>query len=258
MIAAGIDVGAKTTKAVIVEDDRILGRSSLVQTGFNQQESAEQAFTEALQQAGLEKSAIQRTFSTGAGAKAVTFAAADISDVRAAARGASHFVPSAHTIIDVGAEEGRCIRVNDDGRVMDFAVNEKCAAGTGAFTEAMSRALEIPLEEMGALSLESTKEVLINAQCAVFAESEVVSLIHAKTEKKDIVRAVHNAIASRIGSMVRRVGIENDVAMVGGLAHNAGFVDALKRSLQVELTVPENPDFVGATGAAIEAASKEK
>ena len=128
----------------------------------------------------------------------------------------------------------------------------------GSFIEAMSRALEIPLEDMGALSLKSKEEVPLNAQCAVFAESEVVSLIHAKTAKQDIVRAVHDAIASRIGSVVRRVGIENDVALVGGLAHNVGFLDSLKSSLEVEITVPKDPDYVGAVGAALEAALKEK
>jgi benzoyl-CoA reductase subunit D len=258
VIAAGIDVGAKTTKAVIVEDDRILGRSSLVQTGFDQQASAEKALGEALKEAGLEISDIERIFSTGAGAKAVTFATTDISDVRAAARGASHFIPSTRTVIDVGAEEGRGIRVDANGRLIDFAINDKCAAGAGAFTEAMSRALEIPIEEMGALSLKSRTVVPMNAQCAVFAESEVVSLIHAKTEKQDIVRAVHDAIASRVGSMVRRVGIETDVALVGGMAQNVGFLDSLKRSLEVELIVPKDPEFVGATGAALEAAQKEK
>jgi benzoyl-CoA reductase subunit D len=192
------------------------------------------------------------------GAKAVNFATADVSDIRAAARGASYFMPSARTVIDVGAEEARGIRVDETGRVLDFAINEKCAAGTGAFIEAISRALEIPLEEMGALSLESKIEIPLNAQCVVFAESEVVSLIHAKTPKQDIVRAVHDAIASRIGSTVRRVGIENDVVLVGGMAHNPGFLNSLKRSLKTEITVPEDPDYVGATGAALEAAQKEK
>jgi benzoyl-CoA reductase subunit D len=230
----------------------------LAQTGFDQQESAEKALRVALEQAVLERSVISRTLVTGVGAKAVNFATADVSDIRAAARGASYFMPSARTVIDVGAEEARGIRVDETGRVLDFAINEKCAAGTGAFIEAISRALEIPLEEMGALSLESKIEIPLNAQCVVFAESEVVSLIHAKTPKQDIVRAVHDAIASRIGSTVRRVGIENDVVLVGGMAHNPGFLNSLKRSLKTEITVPEDPDYVGATGAALEAAQKEK
>jgi benzoyl-CoA reductase subunit D len=232
----------------------VLGRSGLVLTGFDQSESAEKALADALAVAGVERAALGRTVATGAGAKAVPFADEGISDVKAAARGARFLFPSARTVIDVGAEEGRGIRSDGRGGVIDFAVNEKCAAGAGAFTEAMSRALEVPVEEMGALSLKSQNAVPMNAQCAVFAESEVVSLIHARTPKPDIVRAVHDAIASRIGSMVRRVGIEPDVALVGGLARNVGFVDALRRNLGVEILVPEDPDYVGAIGAALVAA----
>jgi benzoyl-CoA reductase subunit D len=191
------------------------------------------------------------------GAKAVTSAAKEVSEVRAAAHGAIHFLPSARTVIDVGAEEGRAIRVNDKGRVLDFAINDRCAAGAGAFIEAMSYALEIPLEEMGALSLKSTVEVPINAQCVVFAESEVISLIHANTAKQDIARAVHDAIASRIGSMVRRVGIENDVVLIGGMANNVGFREALERNLKEGVVIPETPEYVCAVGAALEAAQRE-
>jgi len=251
VITAGIDVGAKTTKVVILNGDQIVGRSDLILTGFDQQEAAERALTQALVAAGLEQRAIERVVATGAGAKAVHYAHDTISDVKAAARGANRFVPSARTVLDVGAEEGRGIRCDARGGVIDFAVNEKCAAGAGAFTEAMSRALEVPLEEMGALSLKSRNAVPMNAQCAVFAESEVVSLIHAKTPKEDIVRAVHDAIASRIGSMVRRVGIEPDVILIGGVAHNAGFVDSLRRGLDIEIRVPQAPDYVSAVGAAL-------
>ncbi|MGD1995236.1 MAG: acyl-CoA dehydratase activase [Anaerolineae bacterium] len=254
MITAGIDVGAKTTKAVIMDNGRILGRSSQVLTGFDQQEAAERALAEALAAARLEQEAVERAVTTGAGAKAIALADYDISDVKAAAVGARFFLPTARTVIDVGAEEGRGIRCGEQGVVIDFAVNEKCAAGAGAFTEAMSRALEVPLEEMGALSLESQNAVPMNAQCAVFAESEVVSLIHAKTPKEDIVRAVHDAIASRIGSMVRRVGIGADVVLIGGVARNIGFVEALRRNLETEIVVLEDPEYVSAVGAALVAA----
>lgn len=254
MITAGVDIGAKTTKAIVMDSGRILGSSSLVLTGFDQQAAAEKALAEALAAASLEREAVERIVSTGAGAKAVPFVDDSISDVKATARGANYFFPTVRTVIDVGAEESRGIRCDGNGRVVDFAVNEKCAAGAGAFTEAMSRALEVPLEEMGALSLKSKNAVPMNAQCVVFAESEVVSLIHAKTPKEDIARAVHDAIASRVGSLVRRVGIEPDVVLVGGVAHNIGFVDALRRGLEVEILVPEEPDYVGAVGAALIAA----
>ncbi len=242
----------------MVEKEVVLGRSSLVPTGFDPSAAAEQALSQALKGAGLDLSAAERIISTGTGAKAVPFASASISDVRAAARGASHLIRSARTVIDVGAEEGRSVRLAEDGRVLDFAINDRCAAGAGAFIEAMSHALEIPLEEMGALALESSIEVPINAQCVVFAESEVISLIHAKTAKPDIARAVHDAIAGRIGSMVRRMGIEKDVVLVGGMANNVGFRDSLERSLKEGLVIPESPEHVCATGAALEAAQKEK
>jgi benzoyl-CoA reductase subunit D len=258
LIAAGIDVGAKTTKAVIIDGDAILGRSSLVLTGFDQTEAAEQAFAEALEGAGLSKDDVEEIVATGAGAKAVPFAGKKISDVKAAGRGALHLAPSARTVIDVGAEEGRAIRCGEAGKVIDFALNEKCAAGAGAFMEAMSHTLEVPLEEMGALSLKSQNVVPLNAQCVVFAESEVVSLIHAKTPKEDILRAVHDAMASRIGSLVHRVGIEADVVLVGGLALNLGFSDSLKRALRAEVRIPKSPQFVSAVGAALEAASGGK
>ena len=167
-------------------------------------------------------------------------------------------IPEARTVIDVGAEEGRGIKIEANGKVIDFAVNEKCAAGAGAFAEAMSRALEVSLEEFGQLSLKSDKSIPMNAQCAVFAESEVVSLVHAKTPKQDISRAVHDAIASRIVSMVRRVGINKDVVLIGGLAYNPGFVDALTRGLETEVSVPDNPEYIGAMGAAIVAAERNQ
>jgi len=161
------------------------------------------------------------------------------------------------TVIEVGAEEGRAIRIDAAGRVADFAVNEKCAAGAGAFTEAMSRALEVPLESLGELSLKATRAIPMNAQCAVFAESEVVTLVHQKTAKEDIARAVHDAIADRIVSMARKVGIEREIMVAGGVAHNVGFVDSLKRKLEVDhIVIPEDPDYIGAYGAAITAAGK--
>jgi benzoyl-CoA reductase subunit D len=151
----------------------------------------------------------------------------------------------------VGAEEGRSVRLNDQGKVLDFAFNEKCAAGAGAFAEAMARALETTVEELGPLALTSEKAVPMNAQCAVFAESEVVTLIHSKTPRQDIARAVLDAIASRIISMVRKVGFEKDVAVIGGVALNPGFIDAMNRGLEMQVHVPEDPEYIGALGAAL-------
>ncbi|TET89292.1 MAG: CoA activase [Methanomassiliicoccales archaeon] len=252
MYVAGIDMGAKYVKVVVLDDGQIKSKSISL-SGFNLTESAERTFNDALESGGISKDEIKHITSTGVGKKEVPFRNDEITQVGAAAKGATFLFPNSRTIIEVGAEEGKALRCDERGRVMDFVVNEKCAAGAGAFTEAMSRALEIPLEEMGPLSLKSENAVPMNAQCAVFAESEVVTLVHAKTAKQDIARAIHDAMASRISSMTRRLSIEKDVALIGGLARNVGFVESLKRDLNMDLLVPEDPDYVGALGAALAA-----
>lgn len=257
MITAGIDMGAKTIKVVILRENEILAQS-IALGGFDQRSSAVQALSEALQKAVLSREHIEHITVTGAGRKDVPFANDDVTEVGADAKGTVFLFPSARTVIDVGAEEGRGMRCDGSGKVIDFAINEKCAAGAGAFTEAMARALEVKIEEFGALALKSQKTIPMNAQCAIFAESEVVSLIHAKTPKEDIAKAVHDAIASRIVSMVRRIGIEKDVALIGGLAKNIGFVVSLKKELNTELLIPKDPEFVGALGAALIAAERTK
>ena len=255
MITAGIDMGAKNIRVLILKDGEVLARSEQL-AGFETEESAKIAFRKALDQAGLTMEQIDRIVATGAGRESAPLAQDSVTDVGAAARGAITLVPQARTVIDVGAEEGRAIKTDEAGKVIDFAVNEKCAAGAGSFTEAMSRALEVPLEEFGKLSLKATKTIPMNAQCAVFAESEVVSLLHAKTPKEDISRAVHDAIADRIISMVRRVGIMPEVALIGAVSRNAGFVDSLNRGLERDVIIPENAEYVGALGAALVAAER--
>ena len=253
MITAGVDCGAKNTKVVLLKDGEVVAKSTVL-SGFDQKAAAQQSFAKALQEAGFSEDEVNHVTATGAGMKEAQFAQGTVTEVGADAKGANFLFPSAKTVIDVGAEEGRAIKADGNGKVIDFAVNEKCAAGAGSFTEAMARALEIKVEEMGPLSLKSHKAVPMNAQCAVFAESEVVTLIHAKTAKEDIARAVHDAIADRISSMVRRVGIEKDVALIGGVARNVGFVKSLEDTLDVSLSIPEEPEYVSALGAALVAA----
>ncbi len=255
MITAGIDLGAKTVKVVILKDEKVIGRGIAV-TGLDQKESAEKAFAGALQEAKLELKDIEKVAATGVGRTEAPYATAHITEVGADAKGAFFLNPAVRTVIDVGGEEGRGIKCSAEGRALDFAINEKCAAGAGAFTEAMARALERPLVEFAKLALSSTKSIPMNAQCAVFAESEVVSLIHAKTPHEDISRAVHDSIADRIISMVRRVGIEKEVMLIGGVAYNVGFVNSLNRGLNLEVVVPDHPEYVGALGAALTAAGK--
>lgn len=250
MITAGIDLGAKTIKAVVVRDGEVLGRAIRV-AGFDAS-IAREALREALAAAGLERGAVARVVATGVGREDAPEKDATLTDVGCAARGASHLVAGARTVIDVGAEEGRAIRCDARGRVADFAVNEKCAAGTGVFAEAIARALEVSLEELGPLSLRSQKAIAMNAQCAVFAESEAVSMIHSNVAKEDMARAVHDAMANRVAAMTRRVGLEPPYVLVGGLALNPGFVDSLRRVLATDaLHVPLHPEYCGALGAAL-------
>ncbi len=255
MITAGIDCGAKTIKVVVLKDGQILGKS-LVLAGIDTAGASDKAYDDALSGAGLSRGDIEKVVATGAGKNEAKFHQEAVTEVGADARGGVFLFPDARTVIDVGAEEGRAIRVDAKGKVVDFAINEKCAAGAGAFTEAMARALEVSLEEMGPLSLKATQAVPMNAQCAVFAESELVTLIHAKTPKPDMARAIHDAIADRIVSMARRVGVEKEVILIGGVALNVGFVDSLNRELGIEVKIPKEPEFVGALGAALVAAQQ--
>jgi benzoyl-CoA reductase subunit D len=249
MIVAGIDVGGKNLHIVVKKDGQVLGKAA-GPTGIKKAEAVEQLYDEVLKKAGLTRKDVERVVATGSSAKRVAFANSSIPDVTADAYGIHKLVPSARTVIDVGAEEGRAIKVSPEGKVVDFAINDKCAAGTGTFVEAISRALEVSLDEMSKITLQSTQTLSTNAQCAVFGESEVVSLIHQKTPKPDIARAVMNAIAGRVASVARIVGLEKDVVMVGGIAKSAGFVDSLRKSIDMNVVVPDDPDYMGALGAA--------
>jgi benzoyl-CoA reductase subunit D len=251
MLTAGIDMGSKNIKVVILKDDKEILAQASVLGGIDQKASAEEALKAALQKAKAKRSDLKHIISTGVGRKAAPYATRDVSEIAAATKGAHFLVPSARVVVDIGAEEGRAARCNGKGTVQDFAINEKCAAGAGSFVETMARALEVSTEEFAELSLKSKAVVPMNAQCIIFAESEVISLLHAKTPQVDISRAIHDGIADRVASMIRRVGIEKDLVLIGGVARNKGFIDALKRNLKVEIKVPEEPEYVSALGAAL-------
>jgi len=261
MITAGIDVGAKFAKVVVLKDGVVTARAKAL-VGFDILKSATEVFDTALKDAGVSRGDVERVVATGMGRSAVLHKApinADeaVSDVVADAAGAYRAVPTVKTVIDVGAEEGRGVKV-ESGKVKDFVINERCAAGAGTFIEAMARALELKVEEMGPLSLKSTNTVPMNAQCCVFAESEVVSLIHSKVTKEDISKALHDAIAGRISSMILRIGVEKDVVLIGGCALNPGFRPPLEKELHASIIVPEFPEYVSALGAAGIAANPQR
>jgi benzoyl-CoA reductase subunit D len=256
MITAGIDCGAKNTRTVILKDGRIIGCGSAI-TGFEPSPAVNASLQEALKAAGVSRGELRHIGGAGSGKESIEVADVKVNDIKAVAAAAHYFFPKAGTVADVGAEESRAVKLDAKGSAVDFAVNEKCAAGAGAFMEAMARALEVPLEEMGPLALSSDNPIHLNAQCVIFAESEVVGLIHAKTEKKDISKAIHDAMAGRVASMIRRVGVNPEVVLLGGLARNSGFVTALKRELGVEqVYVPDIPEFGAAVGAAVIAAQE--
>jgi len=253
MITMGIDIGAKNIKVVILKDNKIISKSNVL-AGFEVEKSAQEAINKALKDARIKKEDLDKVISTGTGEKLAPFYNETKSVVGCDSLGAVFLHPAARSVIDVGAEEGRGMRCDETGRVLDFEVNEKCAAGAGAFTEAMSRALEVPLEEFGPLSLKATEEIPMNAQCTVFAESEVVTMVHNKVSKANMARAVHDAMASRISSMIRKIGFDKDVVLIGGVAKNVGFIDSLNKDLGLKVVVPKDPEYVGALGAALAAA----
>ena len=256
MITAGIDCGAKNTKTIIMKDGKIIGKG-LQLTGFDQKQAVEKSLDEAIQAAGITRDDIQRICGTGSGKNAIPMADDKVNDIKAMSKGAHYFFPDARTVTDVGAEEGRAAKIDDSGNPIDFAINEKCAAGAGAFIEAMARALEVTIEEMGPLGMQSDKKIPMNAQCVVFAESEVVGLIHAKTDKPDISKAIHDSMASRIVSMFRRIGVNEDIALVGGVGHNPGLMAAMLRELKVnKIYIPDEPEYGAAAGAAVVAAEE--
>jgi len=247
----GIDVGAQNTKVAILENSSVLALASMP-TGFDQVGSAEAAIKLALEKANVDRQSIQQIRATGAGRKAVSsITPNEVTEVASAAKGAYFLSNSARTVIDAGAEEARAMLLDNSGKIKDFAINEKCAAGAGSFTEAMAKALEISLEELTKLALQSDRKIPMNAQCVIFAESEVVSLIHSGYTKADISKAIHDSIADRISAVARRVGLEKEVVLIGGMGNNVGFVDALKRALSMDVFVPPDPEYVSAIGAAI-------
>jgi len=172
------------------------------------------------------------------------------------ARAGVYLFPKARTIIDDGAEEARAVKCDEKGIMIEFVLNERCAAGAGTFIEAMARALEVKLEEMGPLSLKAERASPINASCVIFGESDVVTLIHRQESKPEIARAVFDAMADRISSMVHRLGVNPEVVLIGGVAKDVGFVASLKRKLGIDISIPEYPEFAGALGAALTAAGK--
>lgn len=250
MPVAGVDIGSLTAKAVILDDGRVLG-SSLVPTGHNSRASGRRAFDLALELAGLGERELECVVATGYGRLSADFAEQKVTEITCHARGVHFTIPDARTVIDLGGQDSKAIAINADGRVLDFVMNDKCSAGTGRFLEVMAHALEVELDELGPLSLESDDPAAISSVCTVFAESEVVSRVAEGASKIDIIAGIHQAIASRVYAMAARIPVERMMIMTGGVARNPGVVRALEKKFGSEITVPDAPQHTGALGAAL-------
>ncbi len=247
----GIDSGSTSTNAVVIDGEQNIVSSLVIRTGARSIDSAHRACEEVLEQAGLKREDIAKLVATGYGRVSVDFADADITEITCHARGAHYFNPSVRTILDIGGQDSKAIRLNADGTVADFAMNDKCAAGTGRFLEAMARTLEVGIDELGPLSQQSTNKVQITSMCTVFAESEVISLIADNVDKADIAAGVHRAIAGKAYGLMHRVGLEPVYMMTGGVAKNPGVVAAVEERLGATLYICPEPEIVGAVGATL-------
>ncbi len=250
MIVAGMDIGSITAETVILQDNQMLS-SSIVPTGANSRTAAERSLAAALKQASLRQEDLAAIVTTGYGRASFPSATKMITEITCHARGAFFVYPETRTVIDIGGQDSKVIRLDKQGRNVDFQMNDKCAAGTGRFLEVMARALEVKLEDLGRLSRSAQRTIKISSMCTVFAESEVVSLIAENQPQEVIIRGLHDAIADRILGMVRRVGVEEKVTLTGGVAKNEGVVQALEERLGVKVFVPPEPQIIGALGAAL-------
>lgn len=249
--AAGVDVGSTQTKAVVVDEDgKIVGRA-LTMTGANVTKAAEEAFGIALADGKLEEQEVEYVVGTGYGRYKVTFGNTQITEISCHGRGAVHMFPNTRTVVDMGGQDTKAIRVSARGEIVDFCMNDKCAAGTGRFLGAASSALEIPLDQLGATALRGERPVKISTTCTVFAESEVLSWLGKGKKIEDILLGVHHSIAGRSTGLLWRVGIEPDVTFTGGVAKNTAMIMALEKALGMKVNVSEDSHFMGALGAAL-------
>jgi len=251
IFGAGVDVGSTQTKAVILDEARAIVARSLISTGANVTRAAENAFVEACKGAGLPREAVGYVVGTGYGRYKVTFGDTQITEITCHARGAHSIFPRTRTVIDMGGQDTKAIKVGPDGSVMDFAMNDKCAAGTGRFLSAAAEVTGMGLDEIGPISLEAKNPVRLTSVCTVFVESDIMSYLAQRKKVEDILGGVHKAIATRTMALVRRVGVEEEVTFTGGVSRNIGMVKGLEAVLGRSLNVHEEGHFMGALGAAL-------
>lgn len=247
----GIDIGSITAKAVIVDENGRIMAWKVGESGFDHCQAAQSVTDDVLLSSGLAFEQINSVVATGYGRNNISFASKSVTEITCHARGAIHELPQTNMIIDIGGQDSKVIKVDSTGRVLDFCMNDRCAAGTGRFLEVMAASLKIPLEEMGAMAMAANKPAPISNVCTVFAESEVISLVASGAKRENIIRGLCRAISERVSAMARQVGLQEPIAMTGGVAYNGGVVMELEARLGAAIHVPSNPQIVGALGAAL-------
>ena len=254
MITVGIDIGSITSKAVILNNGEVIG-SNVIQSGFDGGASAIKVFKQLLEDARIAESDIKQVVSTGYGRNNVKFAGKVITEISCHGAGAHFLNPEVRTIIDIGGQDSKALSIDASGKVKDFAMNDKCAAGTGRFLEVMANALSVDLNDFGEISLQSDSPSTISSLCTVFAESEVISLISKGELRENIMAGIHESVAARVSALAKRVGVVEPVMMTGGVAKNIGVVTALEKRLGVSIMVSPFAQVNGAIGAAVLAAN---
>jgi predicted CoA-substrate-specific enzyme activase len=253
---AGIDVGTGLTKAVILAAGHdggpptILGKG-ILRTGVELEKAAARALEMAREQAGLPPDQPCYVSTTGFGRYSVGFRDIQATEITSAARGAWFLFPQASCVLDIGSQSTRAIHLRDAGRVGSFKTNDKCAAGSGSFIARAAKYLQIPLEEVGELSLRAQNPQPISSICAVLAESEIINHVSAGVSVEDILRGIHDSLADRAANLLKRVGLGSELTFVGGVAHQAGMVKALETRLGLKVNVPQDCEFVCALGAGL-------
>ena len=248
---AGVDVGSTQTKAIVLDERREIVARALIDTGSNVVTAAENAFLEALHGGHIDEEEVAYVVGTGYGRYRVTFGNTQVTEISCHGRGAVHVFPRTQTVLDMGGQDTKAIRTSPTGEILDFCMNDKCAAGTGRFLGAAAAALEIPLPDLGGTALRADRPVRISTTCTVFAESEVLSWLGKGKKVEDILLGVHQSIASRSIGLLRRVGIEQELTFTGGVAKNVGMVHVLNEALGFKVNVSEESHFMGAIGAAL-------
>lgn len=247
----GVDLGSTTAKAVVVDDDGTLRAASTVQMGAVSRKGMQRAVDEVLAEAGTTADAITRTVSTGYGRRLVPGADRSYTEITCHARGTAAMCPGVRLVVDIGGQDSKAITVGPDGLVDDFAMNDRCASGTGRFYDVLARALECSLDDLGPLALAGGRDLDVSSMCATFAETEIVSLMAQDLPVADIAASVHRAIAARTLALVAQVGRRTPVVLTGGVARNPAAVHFLAEALGTEVGVPAHPQITGAYGAAL-------